>query len=278
MGGSPRGGRACPWWSSPRWPSTCGRAGRNWPSIGSSRGGRTWSSGTRTPWPRSTATRRASRRRSSPSSPRASATRSRPTSIAPRSGARWAWPTDAPVVLFVGRLAAQKAVDDLLAALDVLQHVRPDLRALIAGDGPLRDRLEEHAAAVGLRASVKFLGHREDVPRLLAACDLLVLPSLYEGLPNVVLEAMRFRKPVVATAAPGTTEVVADGETGLLVPDAQPRRAGPRDPPRHRGARPREPPGRSGPGSRRGRVPRLDDDRAVRRALRADSAREKGLS
>jgi glycosyltransferase involved in cell wall biosynthesis len=129
---------------------------------------------------------------------------------------------DAPVVLFVGRLAAQKAVDDLLAALDVLQHVRPDLRALIAGDGPLRDRLEEHAAAVGLRASVKFLGHREDVPRLLAASDLLVLPSLYEGLPNVVLEAMRFRKPVVATAAPGTTEVVADGVTGLLVPMRNP--------------------------------------------------------
>ena len=129
---------------------------------------------------------------------------------------------DAPVVLFVGRLAAQKAVDDLLSALDVLQHVRPDLRALIAGDGPLRERLEEHAAAVGLRPSVKFLGHREDVPQLLAASDLLVLPSLYEGLPNVVLEAMRFRKPVVATAAPGTTEVVADGVTGLLVPMRNP--------------------------------------------------------
>ena len=65
---------------------------------------------------------------------------------------------------------------------------------------------------------VRFLGHREDVPRLLAASDLLVLPSLYEGLPNVVLEAMRFSKPVVATAAPGTTEVVVDGETGRLVP------------------------------------------------------------
>ena len=129
---------------------------------------------------------------------------------------------DAPVVLFVGRLAAQKAVDDLLSALDVLQHVRPDLRAVIAGDGPLRERLDEHAAAVGLRPSVKFLGHREDVPQLLAASDLLVLPSLYEGLPNVVLEAMRFRKPVVATAAPGTTEVVADGVTGLLVPMRNP--------------------------------------------------------
>src|SRR5699024_4788815 len=90
------------------------------------------------------------------------------------------------------------------------------------GDGPLRDRLEEQSEAFGLRGKVLFLGHREDVPALLAASDLLVLPSLYEGLPNVVLEAMRFRKPVIATAAPGTTEVVEDGETGLLVPLRKP--------------------------------------------------------
>ncbi len=127
---------------------------------------------------------------------------------------------DAPLVLFVGRLAEQKGVDTLISALDLLQHVRPDVRALIVGEGPLRPRLEETARAFRLFEDrrVSFLGHREDVPRLLAAADLLVLPSLYEGLPNVVLEAMRFRKPVVATAAPGTTEVVEDGVTGLLVP------------------------------------------------------------
>ncbi len=123
-----------------------------------------------------------------------------------------------PLAIFVGRLAAQKAVDDLLAALDILQHTEPDLRTLIVGDGPLRERLRARAHAFTLDDAVQFLGHRDDVPRLLAAADLLVLPSLYEGLPNVVLEAMRFRKPVVATAAPGTTEVVIDGETGRLVP------------------------------------------------------------
>ena len=128
-------------------------------------------------------------------------------------------PADVPLALFVGRLAAQKGVDDLLAALDLLQHVRPDLRSLIVGDGPWRGRLEERARAFGLLGgAVRFLGHRDDVPHLLTAADVLVLPSLYEGLPNVVLEAMRFRKPVVATSAPGTTEVVADGQTGLLVP------------------------------------------------------------
>jgi glycosyltransferase involved in cell wall biosynthesis len=129
-------------------------------------------------------------------------------------------PPGVPLILFAGRLAAQKSVDTLLSALDILQHVRPSVRALIVGEGPLRSRLEETARAYQLFEDrrVSFLGHRDDVPRLLAASDLLVLPSLYEGLPNVVLEAMRFRKPVVATAAPGTTEVVEDGVTGLLVP------------------------------------------------------------
>jgi glycosyltransferase involved in cell wall biosynthesis len=132
--------------------------------------------------------------------------------------ATFGFPPDAPLILFAGRLAEQKRVDDLLKALDLLQHVQADVCTLIAGDGPLRGQLEETARAFDLDRKVKFLGHREDIPQLLAAADLLVLPSAYEGLPNVVLEAMRFRKPVVATAAPGTTEVVVDGETGLLAP------------------------------------------------------------
>ena len=132
--------------------------------------------------------------------------------------AEFGWPADVPLVLFAGRLMAQKGVDDLIAALDVLQHIRPHLKTLIAGAGPLRGELEEMAHAFQLDERVRFLGHREDVPGLIAASDLVVLPSLYEGMPNILLEAMRFRKPVVATAAPGTTEVVVDGETGLLVP------------------------------------------------------------
>ena len=77
---------------------------------------------------------------------------------------------EAPLVLFAGRLAAQKRVDDLLKALDLLQHVQPDVRALIAGDGPLRDHLEEISRAYRLNSRVRFLGHREDVPRLLERC------------------------------------------------------------------------------------------------------------
>ncbi len=132
--------------------------------------------------------------------------------------AEFGWPGDAPLVLFAGRLMPQKGVGDLLYALDLLQHVRPHVKTLIVGGGPLRQDLESLAHTFALDDRVRFLGHREDVPRLLAAADMLVLPSLYEGLPNVVLEAMRFGKPVIATAAPGTTEVVAHGETGLLVP------------------------------------------------------------
>jgi glycosyltransferase involved in cell wall biosynthesis len=132
--------------------------------------------------------------------------------------ADFGWPADAPVALFAGRLMAQKGVDVLIRALDLLQHIRPALRTLIVGDGPLRDELEETAHAFRLDDKLKFTGHRDDVPRLLAAADLLVLPSRYEGLPNVVLEAMAYGKPVVATAAPGTTEVVSDGVTGRLAP------------------------------------------------------------
>lgn len=132
---------------------------------------------------------------------------------------------DRPILLYAGRLAEQKGVADFLDALDVLQHVEPRVIALIAGDGPLRNSLEQRARDLNLSQSgrVRFLGHRDDVPRLIAASDVVVLPSRYEGLPNVVMEAMVAGKPVVATAAPGTTELVVDNETGLLVPVGQPR-------------------------------------------------------
>lgn len=143
-----------------------------------------------------------------------------PPAVADRAAVRaeFGWPADAPLVLFAGRLMPQKGVADLLYALDLLQHVRPQVKTLIAGDGPLRQDLESLAHSFALDDRVRFLGGRDDLPRLLAAADMLVLPSLYEGLPNVVLEAMRAAKPVIATAAPGTTEVVAHGQTGLLVP------------------------------------------------------------
>jgi glycosyltransferase involved in cell wall biosynthesis len=116
----------------------------------------------------------------------------------------------------VGRLIPLKRVDGLLEALKEL----PDLGLVVVGDGPERLRLERRARELGVSDRVYFAGQRskKEALGLMAACDLFVLNSAYEGLPHVVLEAMALGLPVVATAAGGTPEVVRDGETGVLVP------------------------------------------------------------
>ena len=134
-------------------------------------------------------------------------------SVPPREGA-------APVVVTLARLDPQKDLRTLLrAAVQV-----PDARFLIAGEGPERPALEAELDRLGLRGRVELLGHRSDVAALLARADLFVLPSLHEGLPVSVLEAMAAGKPVVATAIGGTDEAVSDGETGLLVRPGDPGR------------------------------------------------------
>lgn len=131
-----------------------------------------------------------------------------------------------PVLLEVGRLCDVKGQGELIAALPLLGH--DDVSVLLAGDdieagGAYRKALESRAHELGVERRIRFLGYRDDVPALLAAADVLVLPSWVEGLPLVVLEAMAAGLPVVASAVGGTPEVVVDGETGLLVPprDAQ---------------------------------------------------------
>jgi glycosyltransferase involved in cell wall biosynthesis len=125
---------------------------------------------------------------------------------------------DRAVVLTIARLDAQKGLEYLLtAAADV-----PNAVFVLVGEGREQPALEAKARMLGVADRVRFLGHRDDVPDLLAACDLFVLPSLYEGLPLSVLEAMASARPVVATAIAGTSEAVVHGETGLLVPPADP--------------------------------------------------------
>jgi L-malate glycosyltransferase len=94
----------------------------------------------------------------------------------------------------------------------------PTLEFLLAGDGPLRPELERLAVRLGLKGRALFLGDRRDIPAVLAALDILVVPSSSESLSNVILEAMAAGVPVVATEVGGTPEVVFEGETGLLVP------------------------------------------------------------
>lgn len=123
-----------------------------------------------------------------------------------------------PLVLAVARLEEQKGHAYLLEAA---RHI-PEVDLVIAGEGSKRTELEAQARALGLADRVHFLGFRSDVPDLLAACDIFVLPSLCEGLPLAILEAMAAWKPVVATAISGTDETVVHGVTGLLVPPADP--------------------------------------------------------
>jgi glycosyltransferase involved in cell wall biosynthesis len=126
---------------------------------------------------------------------------------------------DRPLVLAVGRLDPQKGHRHLLVAATEV----PDAMFALAGEGAERHPLEELADRLGVADRVRFLGERSDVPDLLAACDVFVLPSLYEGLPISLLEAMAAERPSIATAIGGVDEVVRDGESGLLVPPAEPR-------------------------------------------------------
>jgi len=116
--------------------------------------------------------------------------------------------------LALGRLHVDKGFDLLLEALAATRGVE----LWIAGDGPLRRRLECLADRLGIAQRVAFLGWRDDVPALLARADLLVCPSLHEPLGNVVIEAWSASLPVIATASDGPAALIKDGETGILVP------------------------------------------------------------
>lgn len=126
-------------------------------------------------------------------------------------------PEDARLLAAVGRLWPQKGVKDLIWATDLLHVIHSNVHLLVIGDGPQRAMLERFTQLCRIEHRVHFLGHRNDVPRLLPHCDLLWLASSYEGMPNVVLEAMAAGLPVVATDIPGTRELVLPRITGYLV-------------------------------------------------------------
>jgi glycosyltransferase involved in cell wall biosynthesis len=132
-------------------------------------------------------------------------------------------PGSGPIVTVVAHLRRSKGHPVFLRAWASLVRALPQARALLVGGGPLREELENRAAALGVRDSVRFLGVRDDVPALLALTDVVAHASLREGFPNAVLEALAARRPVVATDAGGTREAIVHGRTGLLVP---PRDAG----------------------------------------------------
>ena len=127
-------------------------------------------------------------------------------------------PKDAMMIVAAGRLSPEKGHKYLIEAAVQVKRKRTNVFFVFCGDGPCRRNLEAQARVLGVGEMCLFPGFRRDLPEIFQAMDLMVLPSLSEGLPNVVLEAFSSSKPVVATAVGGVPEVVEDAVNGLLVP------------------------------------------------------------
>jgi glycosyltransferase involved in cell wall biosynthesis len=138
------------------------------------------------------------------------------SSASPADLAQFGIPPAADTLLFVGRLHRQKGLSVLLEAMPPLLSAFPNLHLLLVGSGPLEEEVRQHVARAGLQSRIHLIGRRNDVPSLMRASAALVLPSLWEGLPNAVLEAMAAGLPVVVTDVDGAGELVQEGRTGWV--------------------------------------------------------------
>ncbi|MCU1292462.1 MAG: hypothetical protein JWP08_1312 [Bryobacterales bacterium] len=136
--------------------------------------------------------------------------------------AKWNLPEHARIILAVGRLSNEKGHHDLLAAAASFQRRYPDLHLVIVGDGPERQRCQQQAERAGMAGRVRFTGYQRNTFDYYKLADLFVLPSLSEGSPNVLLEAMVARVPVIATAVGGVPELVKNGRSAILVKPGNP--------------------------------------------------------
>lgn len=146
--------------------------------------------------------------------------------VTPASRAELGVPDGAPLVVMVGALTCEKDPLTFVRGVAVARERLSALRALIVGDGPLREAVEVEIARLEIDGAVQLTGHRTDADSIIAAADILALSSVEEGLGSVLLDAMMLGKPVVATDAGGIPEVVVHGETGLLVPIGDARALG----------------------------------------------------
>ncbi len=142
--------------------------------------------------------------------------------VAPLPRAELGVPESAPLVVSAGALVGHKDHLNLVEAMAKVVARLPEARLRIAGEGPLRGRVEERIRALGLEHAIGLLGHREDAPRLIRAGDVYVSSSWSEGLGTSILEALACETPVVAAQAGGAAEMVKPGETGYLVPSRDP--------------------------------------------------------
>jgi glycosyltransferase involved in cell wall biosynthesis len=127
-----------------------------------------------------------------------------------------------PVIGTVARLHRQKGVVYLVRAASRIRQELPGARVLCVGGGPLRSKTAKAIRKLGLEETVILLGETPDAAGLIPAFDVFVLPSLWEGLPFVLIEAAALGKPIVATNVAGNNEIITDGETGILVPARDP--------------------------------------------------------
>ncbi len=138
--------------------------------------------------------------------------------VSPGEGAPTPLPQSTRYLLCVGRLEPYKGFLDAIWAHDILRYVHPELRLVIVGAGPDRDRLQRFRDDVGSAATVDFVGAVEDVAPLLRGAEVVWSPGRAETGTQVVLEAMAAGKPVIASRWPRLAELIVDGETGFLVP------------------------------------------------------------
>jgi glycosyltransferase involved in cell wall biosynthesis len=129
---------------------------------------------------------------------------------------------DCIVVGSIGRLVYQKGYQYFIKAAEILYGEKNKIRFIIVGDGPEKENLKSLVKASGLSETFMFTGQRFDIPQLLAMYDIFVLPSVLEGLPRVVIEAMAMEKPIVATDINGVREQLIHDRTGLIVPPRDP--------------------------------------------------------
>jgi glycosyltransferase involved in cell wall biosynthesis len=127
-------------------------------------------------------------------------------------------PPNAFVFGTVGRLAPTKGQTYLIRVFEKVEEALPLAQLILVGDGRLRNELEQQVAETPYGDSIHFLGHRDNIPELLRAMDTFVFPSIAEGLPRALLEAMAAGVPCIGAAAGGIPEIITNNETGFLVP------------------------------------------------------------